>query len=165
VGISLHLLSRAGRKEELAQQCRRISRQVMADILMTHETSPAASVTHGSNEVPIKSSGQGWRFWVILVALGITSLGAAVESTVISTALPRIAEALDAKELYVWFANAYTLTRLVFNSNLLPVPNLRLITYQYQYRIFATPWSNGRHLWSSLDNNRRCGCLCTRQWY
>ncbi|KAI1304451.1 MFS general substrate transporter [Xylaria venustula] len=44
--------------------------------------------------------GPGWRFWVVLFALGITSLGAAVESTVISTALPLIRV----------FANAYTLT-------------------------------------------------------
>ncbi|GAP85175.1 putative major facilitator superfamily general substrate transporter [Rosellinia necatrix] len=86
----------------------------MADIPETHEASPAASVTHGSHDVPAKSQGRGWRFWVVLVALGITSLGAAVESTVISTALPRIAEALDAKELYVWFANAYTLTSTAF---------------------------------------------------
>ncbi|KAI1144741.1 major facilitator superfamily domain-containing protein [Nemania diffusa] len=86
----------------------------MADIPKIHETSPAASVTHGSEDVPVKSQGRGWRFWVVLVALGITSLGAAVESTVISTSLPRIAEALDAKELYVWFANAYTLTSTAF---------------------------------------------------
>lgn len=135
----------------------------MADIPKIHETSPAASVTHGSEDVPVKSQGRGWRFWVVLVALGITSLGAAVESTVISTSLPRIAEALDAKELYVWFANAYTLTRLVFVSNLLPTLTLRLMMHQSQYRIFAPPWSNGRRLWSSLDNNRRCGRLRTRQ--
>ncbi|KAI0100759.1 major facilitator superfamily domain-containing protein [Nemania sp. FL0031] len=87
----------------------------MADISHTHEVSPTTSVIHGSSDgVSVKPRGRGWRFWVVLVALGITSLGAAVESTVISTALPRIAEALDAKELYVWFANAYTLTSTAF---------------------------------------------------
>ncbi|KAI1261695.1 MFS general substrate transporter [Xylariaceae sp. FL1019] len=66
------------------------------------------------DDVARTKTGRGWRFWVIMVALGITSLSAAVESTVTSTALPLIAEALDAGELYVWFANAYTLTSTVF---------------------------------------------------
>ncbi|KAI0898730.1 MFS general substrate transporter [Annulohypoxylon nitens] len=48
-----------------------------------------------------ESESLGWRFWVVLVALGITSLSAAVESTVTSTGLPRISGALDAGELYV----------------------------------------------------------------
>ncbi|KAI1100051.1 MFS general substrate transporter [Jackrogersella minutella] len=55
------------------------------------------------------SSNGGWRFWAIFLALAITSLLAAVESTVTSTAMPSIAAALDAGELYVWFVNAYTL--------------------------------------------------------
>ncbi|KAK5637547.1 hypothetical protein RRF57_013262 [Xylaria bambusicola] len=59
------------------------------------------------------------------MAQGITSLGAAVESTVISTALPRIAETPDAKELYAWFANAYAVTRSVTVSNVL------LLSLQY----------------------------------
>ncbi|KAI0095663.1 MFS general substrate transporter [Hypoxylon sp. NC0597] len=63
---------------------------------------------------PPTSQSRGWRFWVVLIALGITSLSAAVESTVTSTALPRIAGALDAGELYVWFVNAYTLTSTAF---------------------------------------------------
>ncbi|KAI0162088.1 MFS general substrate transporter [Xylariaceae sp. FL1272] len=66
------------------------------------------------DDVAETGNGRGWRFWVIMVALGITSLSAAVESTVTSTALPLIAEALDAGELYVWFANAYTLTSTAF---------------------------------------------------
>ncbi|KAI0379538.1 MFS general substrate transporter [Hypomontagnella monticulosa] len=53
---------------------------------------------------------RGWRFWAIFLALSVTSLLAAVESTVTSTAMPLIASALDAGELYVWFANAYTLS-------------------------------------------------------
>ncbi|KAI4862252.1 MFS general substrate transporter [Hypoxylon rubiginosum] len=56
------------------------------------------------------ASNGGWRFWAIFLALAITSLLAAVESTVTSTAMPLIAAALDAGELYVWFVNAYTLS-------------------------------------------------------
>lgn len=83
----------------------------------THDASSSApnhASDHASSDAPPKPRGRGWRFWVVLVALGITSLSAAVESTVTSTALPRIAGALDAGELYVWFVNAYTLTSTAF---------------------------------------------------
>ncbi|KAK6215894.1 hypothetical protein LQW54_004074 [Pestalotiopsis sp. IQ-011] len=53
--------------------------------------------------------GRSWRFWAVFVALAFTSLLAAIESTVTSTAMPYMSSALDAGELYVWFANAYTL--------------------------------------------------------
>lgn len=52
-----------------------------------------------------------WRFWAVFLALAVTSLLAAVESTVTSTALPVIAGALNSGELYVWFVTAYSLTR------------------------------------------------------
>ncbi|KAK6957354.1 hypothetical protein Daesc_000138 [Daldinia eschscholtzii] len=65
---------------------------------------------HISSGTPTTTtSSRGWRFWAIFLALSITSLLAAVESTVTSTAMPVIARALDAGELYVWFVNAYTL--------------------------------------------------------
>lgn len=70
--------------------------------------------------VNVGLAAKGWRFWTIFFALAITSLLAAVESTVTSTAMPAIARALDSGELYVWFANAYTLTRLVPFPHLLP---------------------------------------------
>ena len=63
------------------------------------------------NNAGAPSSGRGWRFWAIFLALAITSLLAAVENTVTATALPHIAGALQAGEVYVWFANAYTLAR------------------------------------------------------
>ncbi|KAK8058446.1 major facilitator superfamily protein [Apiospora phragmitis] len=51
-----------------------------------------------------------WRFWVIFLALAVTSLLVSGESTVVSTALPSISGNLDAGENYVWFVNAYFLT-------------------------------------------------------
>ncbi|KAK8047156.1 hypothetical protein PG996_015220 [Apiospora saccharicola] len=54
--------------------------------------------------------GYSWQFWVIFLALAITSLLVSVESTVVSTALPSISGYLDAGENYVWFVNAYFLT-------------------------------------------------------
>ncbi|RYP45621.1 hypothetical protein DL768_008058 [Monosporascus sp. mg162] len=55
-----------------------------------------------------------WRFWAIFLALAVTSLLAAVESTVTSTALPVISGDLNSGELYVWFVAAYSLTSTAF---------------------------------------------------
>ncbi|ROW06185.1 hypothetical protein VMCG_04704 [Cytospora schulzeri] len=60
---------------------------------------------------------KGWRFWAIFPALCLTSMLAAVESTVTSTALPYIVHELAAGDMYVWFVNAYFLT----SASILPV--------------------------------------------
>ncbi|KAI0486478.1 MFS general substrate transporter [Xylaria cf. heliscus] len=81
-----------------------------------NSTPEKGEASHASpTETPTATRGStsptsGWRFWAIFAALSITSLLAAIESTVTSTAMPVIAEALDAGELYVWFVNAYTLS-------------------------------------------------------
>lgn len=81
------------------------------------------SMTPGSNETDNADGDKaddpgpttkGWRFWATFPALCLTSMLAAVESTVTSTALPSITKALDAGDLYVWFANSYFLTSTVF---------------------------------------------------
>lgn len=54
---------------------------------------------------------RGWRFWTIFGALCVTTMLNAVESSVTSTALPFIVHELDAGDLYVWFVNAFFLTR------------------------------------------------------
>jgi hypothetical protein len=53
----------------------------------------------------------GWRFWMIIASLCMTSLLTAIEATVTATALPTIARELDSRELYVWFVNAIFLSR------------------------------------------------------
>lgn len=68
------------------------------------------SVNH-DNGTPSTTLPKGWRFWAVFSAICFTTLLAAVESTVVSTALPFIARELDAGDLYVWFVNAYFLTR------------------------------------------------------
>lgn len=62
---------------------------------------------------PAEQSTYGWRFWVIFTALSVTSLLTAVESTVTSTALPTISRELNAGEAYIWFVNAFFLSRYV----------------------------------------------------
>ncbi|KAI1749855.1 major facilitator superfamily domain-containing protein [Xylaria castorea] len=68
-------------------------------------TSPSSE--NEENKAPV---GKRWRFWAVFAAVCFTTLLAAIESTVTSTALPFISHALDAGDSYIWFANAYFLT-------------------------------------------------------
>jgi hypothetical protein len=73
-----------------------------------HESSPMESV-----EKPPPQGPRGWRFWAIFPPLCLTVLLSALESTVVSTALPSITADLQAGHLYVWFVNGYFLTMTV----------------------------------------------------
>ncbi|KAK7967869.1 DNA repair protein RAD50 [Apiospora aurea] len=57
-----------------------------------------SSSNNDSRSSPPPKSGYSWRFWIIFLALAITSLLVSVESTVVSTALPSISGHLDAGE-------------------------------------------------------------------
>lgn len=65
-----------------------------------------------TSEKPVTAS-KGWQFWAVFPALCITTLLAAVEATVVSTALPYITHELGAGDTYIWVVNAYLLTRSV----------------------------------------------------
>ncbi|KAL2074292.1 hypothetical protein VTL71DRAFT_8070 [Oculimacula yallundae] len=56
-----------------------------------------------------ESGKKDWRFWMIFVSVCVTTLLVAIDLSIVSTALPTIAQDLDAAELYVWVANAYVL--------------------------------------------------------
>lgn len=76
--------------------------------------SPAASnSTTDDSDTKLKNALRGWRFWAVFPAICVTSLLAAVESTVTSTALPFIVHQLNAGGVYVWFVNVFLLTRYV----------------------------------------------------
>lgn len=81
---------------------------------ISEEASPAASnsTTYDADTKP-KNALRGWRFWAVFPAICVTSLLAAVESTVTSTALPFIVHQLNAGGVYVWFVNVFLLTRYV----------------------------------------------------
>ncbi|OJJ68389.1 hypothetical protein ASPBRDRAFT_32988 [Aspergillus brasiliensis CBS 101740] len=55
-----------------------------------------------------------FRFWLVFVALCVTSLLAALEGTVTSTALPTIVADLHIGDNYPWVSNAYFLTTAAF---------------------------------------------------
>ncbi|PON28895.1 hypothetical protein TGAM01_v202003 [Trichoderma gamsii] len=82
---------------------------------ISEEASPAASnsTTDDADTKP-KNALRGWRFWAVFPAICVTSLLAAVESTVTSTALPFIVHQLNAGSVYVWFVNVFLLTSTAF---------------------------------------------------
>ena len=75
-----------------------------------NETAIAAPKEAPPAAAPV-STKKGWRFWAVFPSLCITTLLAAVESTVVSTALPFIVHEIDAGDSYVWILNVYLLTR------------------------------------------------------
>ncbi|ROW13947.1 hypothetical protein VPNG_04078 [Cytospora leucostoma] len=58
--------------------------------------------------------GRGWRFWVIMTSMSVSSLLAALDASAVSTAMPSIIKDLGASQAYMWIANAYLLTMTAF---------------------------------------------------
>ncbi|KAH6949223.1 major facilitator superfamily domain-containing protein [Fusarium avenaceum] len=54
-------------------------------------------------------SKKGARFWLIFVAIALTTFLAALDTSIISTALPTIAADLGSDSLYVWIIDSYLL--------------------------------------------------------
>ncbi len=55
-----------------------------------------------------------WRFWSVIFCLGICSILAAIDATIVVTALPSITADLSGAQNYVWVIGAYFATRSVF---------------------------------------------------
>ncbi|KAI0972724.1 MFS general substrate transporter [Xylaria arbuscula] len=53
---------------------------------------------------------KGPRFWLTFVCLVVTAFVSALEGSIVSTALPSIARALDSSQNYIWVVNVYYLT-------------------------------------------------------
>ncbi|KAE8144101.1 MFS general substrate transporter, partial [Aspergillus avenaceus] len=54
-----------------------------------------------------------WHFWVVFPALCVTTFLAALDTSILSTALPTIARDIEAGELYMWITNSYILSSTV----------------------------------------------------
>lgn len=76
----------------------------MGDI--QQDTLPATAVGDDPDHVHTKKS---IHFWTVIVAIALCQFLAALDSSVLSTALPTVANDLDAGPLYIWFVNAYLL--------------------------------------------------------
>lgn len=71
------------------------------------------STINGPSELDNPDFERGFRFWAIIIGLGISTLLAALEHTVVTTAGPLILEDLDLKENFVWITNAFFICRCV----------------------------------------------------
>ncbi|KAG2416103.1 hypothetical protein HFD88_007295 [Aspergillus terreus] len=72
---------------------------------------PPVEVSDGASKLTFQHD---LRFWLVFVALCVTSLLAALEGTVTSTALPTIVAELHIGDNYPWVSNAYFLTTACF---------------------------------------------------
>lgn len=88
------------------------------------ETSEDGKESHNMRETAGPESGlpksekqgapsRGWRFWAIFPPICLATLLIALESTVTTASLPKIAADLDAGDNYVWIMNGYLLTASV----------------------------------------------------
>ncbi|CAJ2504341.1 Uu.00g117350.m01.CDS01 [Anthostomella pinea] len=67
---------------------------------------PDSATPPNSGDAP-KDFERGFRFWVIISGLAITSLLAALEHTVVTTSAPRILTELHLGEDFIWITNAF----------------------------------------------------------
>jgi hypothetical protein len=72
--------------------------------------------TEAATSEPSDDFERGFRFWIIIAGLAISTLLASLEHTVVTTAAPYILKDLDMKENYIWITNAFFVCRLVFAS-------------------------------------------------
>lgn len=79
-------------------------------------TDMEASVTQPATGAESSQPAKGFRFWAVMVALAAGKLMLALEITIISTAMPTIASALNMGGEYVWASNGAALARFVLSS-------------------------------------------------
>ncbi|KAM0372783.1 hypothetical protein ACHAO7_010413 [Fusarium culmorum] len=77
----------------------------------TEPSSPVAASPAPEEPSPpgAAPSKKGARFWLIFVAIALTTFLAALDTSIISTALPTIAADLGSDSLYVWIIDSYLL--------------------------------------------------------
>ena len=78
------------------------------------QTTPAAK----EDNKPQDDFHPGFRLWVIIGGLAVTTLLAALENTVVTVAAPVILTDLKLGNNFIWITNAFFLCRFVFLSKL-----------------------------------------------
>lgn len=80
---------------------------------------PAEEQHQHHGEIPTQSNSdrlapkKTWRFWAVFPALCVTTFLSALDTSILSTALPTIALDVNAGELYMWITNSYILSSTV----------------------------------------------------
>ncbi|KAF7895300.1 hypothetical protein EAF00_007114 [Botryotinia globosa] len=75
-----------------------------------HSASFPGEGSSDSRPEPNPTKRHGWQFWAIFPGLCLASVLCALDSTILSTALPTITADLNSSSSYVWIINAYTVT-------------------------------------------------------
>jgi MFS family permease len=70
-----------------------------------------APTPHSEGLVPPKE--KSWRFWAVFPALCMTTFLSALDTSILSTALPTMALEINAGESYMWITNSYILSSTV----------------------------------------------------
>lgn len=78
----------------------------------TPSSTEVLDVSRAANGAPHDFK-RGFRFWIVVLGLGITSLLAALEHTVVVTSAPVILTDLQLRENYIWITNAFFICRFV----------------------------------------------------
>ena len=50
-----------------------------------------------------------WRFWLVFISMCVVSFSSALDSTIITTALPTVTNSIGGQAQYVWIANSFVL--------------------------------------------------------
>lgn len=79
----------------------------------TGKPGPDAPSPEGAPATAPQTARKDARFWLVFAAIALTTFLAALDSSIISTALPTITAALGSKDLYVWIIDAYLLASTV----------------------------------------------------
>ncbi|KAJ5143516.1 Major facilitator superfamily domain general substrate transporter [Penicillium bovifimosum] len=80
------------------------------------QTLPEQQQEHDASALPDANTitpKKTWRFWAVFPALCVTTFLSALDTSILSTALPTIALDIDAGELYMWITNSYILSSTV----------------------------------------------------
>ncbi|KAK0652671.1 major facilitator superfamily domain-containing protein [Cercophora newfieldiana] len=77
------------------------------EVMDTSSSSTDGKVAAKAEDEPDMDFERGFRFWTIIIGLGVTTLLASLEHTVVTTAMPYILQELNMKEDFIWITNAF----------------------------------------------------------
>lgn len=78
----------------------------------TLDSTPANDQGFATPNIGAKAQVKSFKFWAVIAALSLTGLLAALESTIITSALPTIVNTLGGGNDYVWIPNSYLLASI-----------------------------------------------------
>ncbi|KAL2258303.1 hypothetical protein VTK26DRAFT_8430 [Humicola hyalothermophila] len=88
-------------RDEMEAKCTSSAEAVPIAIAEDDGKGPAEEAEEGADFE------RGFRFWTIIIGLGVSTLLASLEHTVVTTAAPYILQELDVREDFIWITNAF----------------------------------------------------------